>query len=563
MALLTRDELSKLKELDLQKNVLLPLFRAMGFRGVTVWGGGSGELGKDIVMWKIGDLGRRLNYGVVVKAEKISGKAAPARNSANEVQFQITQCFANPYVEISSTEERRIHRCWVVSSQDITKEAILAITGQLRSSGMDRDTDFIDGDKLWKLIRKYMPELGVFEQLDNVQKEIDQLAKSEHYRLVANTKREFSIETKYPGAEKDEPFLVSGAFKFDRNDPQGDQAWKDWQHHIKTGAPVTINSPQLKEIRLPDFLEHFIKPSGDLTLMIGPARNDVKLLLKFMVHGTNGEAVSLDYLELETVQVGTEEVTVSNDQQPVPWKVRLVINVASERWNITFKFAQDLLNVTQALQVVRLQRALSSGGQIKIVNLISGFEMPAVQFTPMEISLDDRWVKLLEELVFIQQKTFIPITVPPRDIDRDEAIRILVTAEILRTGKAKLEHNELPITSPLSKAKQAAEAFADEALHRITINDPGEHTMSILDTEIPLGPAVLFYDNIFMPAETLRMLQSDIENGAEDAVLSYRLSTQGFVEARFLNWLPEDEAAALRKLPIWNKDNAATPSFEP
>jgi hypothetical protein len=160
-----------------------------------------------------------------------------------------------------------------------------------------------------------------------------------------------------------------------------------------------------------------------MTLIIGPSRNDLKVLLKFIVHGANGEAASLDYLEFETVQVGTE-ATLSNDQQPVPWKVRLVINVASGRWNITFSFREDRLNVTQALQVVRLQQALFSGGQIKIINLISGFELPAVQFNPMAISIDDRWAKLLEELVFIQQKTTIPISVPARDVDREEAGRI-------------------------------------------------------------------------------------------------------------------------------------------
>src|SRR6266540_2789317 len=161
----TQQELQNLSELELQREVLVPLFKAMGFRGVIVWGGGSLELGKDIVMWKPGELEQRLNYGVVVKATKISGKAAPVKSSANEVYFQIAQCFANPYIEISSTEERPIHRCWVVSSREITKEAMSAIKGQLRTNGLDRVTQFIDGDTLWDLIREYLPEVGVFEEL--------------------------------------------------------------------------------------------------------------------------------------------------------------------------------------------------------------------------------------------------------------------------------------------------------------------------------------------------------------------------------------------------------------
>ena len=556
MLSLTRDELSNLKELDLQKKVLVPLFKAMGFRGVTVWGGGSGELGKDIVMWKIGDLGRRFNYGVVVKADKISGKAAPVKSSASEVHFQITQCFANPYLEIASTEERPIHRCWVVSSKEINKEAITAIRGQLRSSGLDRDTDFIDGDQLWDLVREYLPELGVFDQLDAVQKKLDEIAKSNHYRIVANTKGQFYIETKYPGAEKDEPLQVSGAFQFDRNDPMGDKAWEDWQHHIKTGAPLTIASPQLQELKLPEFLDRLINPSGDMILTIGPARNDVKVLLKFMVHGRNGEAATLDYLEFETVQVGTEEVTLSNSQQPVPWKVTLIINIATRRWKITFSFPEENLNVTQALQAIRLQQALAGGGEIKILNLINGFEFPTVRFDPMAITVDERWAKLLEELVFIQKKTTVLLTVPSRNIDRDEAVRILVTADILRTGRARLEGSEWPVNSPVSKAKEAAQAFAEESVHHITMNDRTGHVMNVLDTEIPLGPAVLFCDNVFMPQQTLDGLKRDIEKAANDSVVSYRLALRSPIEARFLNWLPENEVAELHKLPIWNVDGA-------
>lgn len=553
MALLTRDELSKLKELDLQQRVLVPLFKAMGFKGVMVWGGGSLELGKDIVMWKTGDLGRRVNYGVVVKAQKITGKAASVTSSANEVYFQIRQCFANPYVEITSTEERPIHRCWVVSSKEITKEAISAIAGQLRADGLDRVTDFIGGDTLWDLIREYMPELGVFDQLDAIQKRIDDIAKSDHYRIVADTKGRLLIETKYAGAEKEQPLQMSGYVQFDRTDPKGDKAWEDWQHHLKTGAPLTVNSPQLREIKLPDFLERLMKLSGDMSLTIGPARNDVKVSLKFIIQGRNGEAAILDYLEFETVQVGTEEATLSNDQQPVPWKLKLIVNTATGRWNITFSFREDNLNVTQALQAVRLQRALSGGGQIKIINLINGFELPAVQFEPMTVAVDDRWTKLLEELVFIQQKTGIPISVPSRDIDREEAVRILVTGEILRTGKAKLEGSELPVNSPVSRAKEATAAFAGESVHKITMNDQSGHVMNVLDTEIPLGPAVLFCESVFMPTATLEHLKKDIANAAnDDAVVGYRLAVRAAIEARFLNWLPESEAAELYKLPIWD-----------
>ena len=47
---LTRSRLLEMRESELRKDVLIPLFKAMGYRDVYDYPG-SGEKGKDIVMW--------------------------------------------------------------------------------------------------------------------------------------------------------------------------------------------------------------------------------------------------------------------------------------------------------------------------------------------------------------------------------------------------------------------------------------------------------------------------------------------------------------------------------
>ena len=66
--MLKRASLKALKEDKLRAEVLIPLFRAMGFRDVFEHHGGSLEQGKDIVMWKPEELRHRVNYAIVVKA---------------------------------------------------------------------------------------------------------------------------------------------------------------------------------------------------------------------------------------------------------------------------------------------------------------------------------------------------------------------------------------------------------------------------------------------------------------------------------------------------------------
>jgi hypothetical protein len=58
---LSKESISKLKEEPLQKTVLMPLFKGMGFKDVFQYHGGPLEQGKDIVMWKADDLGNRVN----------------------------------------------------------------------------------------------------------------------------------------------------------------------------------------------------------------------------------------------------------------------------------------------------------------------------------------------------------------------------------------------------------------------------------------------------------------------------------------------------------------------
>ena len=85
---LSKSRLSNMPEAELRTDVLVPLFKAMGFRDVQHYHGGAGEQGKDIVMWWPSPLGDREYHAVVVKATQISGQAS-GRGSAAEVFMQI------------------------------------------------------------------------------------------------------------------------------------------------------------------------------------------------------------------------------------------------------------------------------------------------------------------------------------------------------------------------------------------------------------------------------------------------------------------------------------------
>lgn len=538
----TRSQITEMKEGELQKQVLIPLFRAMRFRDVQLYHGGSLEQGKDIVMWKPDELRERLNYGVVVKAGKISGQAS-GKSSAAEVRFQIEQCFNTSFADTISTEERRIHRCYVVTSGEISKEATNAIKDTLRTAGHDRVTDFIDGNKLWELVQKYMPEQTVWDDLQQAQRKLDELS-PEHYRLEARSTGQIDITGRYPGVEKDHPLKIWGTFTFP-DTPEGQQKREELERMLATGSQVTIPTEYIESLELPDFLQSLIDPSGENvgTLTIGPRRSERPRLVKVEVESNDGERVVLDYIHLEAVQMGVEEVTLVNDRQPMPVKLRLVINFKTRKVHTEFTLQYKGTTIKQMLDGLRFERVFSKGGRLRIENLETGIELaneslPANTMEAPKLG----WVKLLEKLVYIQSKTHVPLTLPERAITRDELRRIFATARTIEIGSDTFHFEEFKGMASLELARNLVSTFDSDEEQYISISFSDEQTVKIFDTDVTLGPVNLTCERVFMEEKDLNDLKAALTKSLTSVEsVPFRLVPYENcpVEARYLKWLSE------------------------
>src|SRR5207237_10618824 len=90
----TREGIAELKEDDLSRDVLVPLFEGMGYRDVRFHGGGVLEQGKDIVMFREEPVRGRVNIAVVVKSRAINGKMA-----TGDVVNQLREAFGKKYLD--------------------------------------------------------------------------------------------------------------------------------------------------------------------------------------------------------------------------------------------------------------------------------------------------------------------------------------------------------------------------------------------------------------------------------------------------------------------------------
>lgn len=157
-------DFTKVSEDRFTQDFLTPLFRAMGYRDVDYYHGGPSEQGKDLVMWRDDPVSSRENVGVVVKKGKINAKTTGS-GSAGEVATQILQCFGDPFIDKRTGQETYVHRCFVVASGPINKDARKSITRMLKGHSLEKYITYLDGDEVKRLLEKYLPHVGMLEQM--------------------------------------------------------------------------------------------------------------------------------------------------------------------------------------------------------------------------------------------------------------------------------------------------------------------------------------------------------------------------------------------------------------
>lgn len=544
---ITRSRLREMTEDELRTEVLIPLFRAMGFRDVKHFHGGSLEKGKDIVMWEADKFRERVNYGVVVKATKISGKVS-GKSSATEVYMQVKQCLNSTYPDSVTLEEQYIHRCLVISSKEISKEAQDAIKDSLRESGSDKVTEFIDGDRLWgEYIEKYLPARVILEKLEQVDKILGKA--SPNYRINARTSSEgieLSLEPKTPESMEHEPLKMTVRLQL-LNTTEGLQVKDSLEQHFVSGTPVTVDKPFIEDISVPEFMKPFLPDDGKPEkIVIGSRRSTRTLVVDIDVQCADGKKKSIESLPLNAIQVGLEEMTLTNESQILPLRLRLVLS--AKRKIATFNIETDFSgsNVEQVLKILRFTTALAKGGIISIRDVNTRFELLRSPIISENLkNPDSRWVSLIEDLVLIQRKSRVPIYMPEHAITFEEFRAIKLLAHKFRTGRAKFVFKDITLTFSSESARHILDTA--ESGEPAPLRLEQDEIQEIFGSEIPFGRAIYKCDRVQIAPEERERLKA--------AILSIDPS-----ETVTIRFLPVEDCPMIAEYPQWIADEDSEPT---
>ena len=556
---ITKSRLQELKEMDLRTEILIPLFRAMGFRDVRHYHGGAGEQGKDIVMWWPTALGDREYHAVVVKAAPITGQAK-GDGSAGEVFMQVSQALGSQFVDTTDLTERTATKWLVVTSHPIRKEAAESIRSALGVKSTDGAVRLVDGDELWELLSKHTPEQTVVEHLEFASAALENV--SPHHRVtarLANGQVQLGIEAKHPLADHMEPLEFTAEFEFPA-DERGAAAVAAMESHVRRGTPVTIPAEFIRQFEPPALLKPFLS-EGINHVAMGPVEIQKTFDASVTIRTSDGEEARISGVRFRFVQVGTDEMTLSNAGQDVPWAFDLTLNRASRRANLRSTLHAGRHNVKREVEAARFQRCFARGGVVTLISEETGLPLVSVDAPAGLVSEPPaEWLRFVEGLFLLQQKCGVVVSIPD-DVSREDAEEVVEVADQIGAGiwEGQVKSSVLHVKpGGLPALLQQIDPLRS---NRIVV--VREEWLELFGVKFALGTVVRATTHMTATQECRERLAA--HNPAEEFELTLEPADENSVAVvAFPRWLDEKQMATLHdRLPGVSFELPATSDSKP
>jgi hypothetical protein len=531
--MITRDQLVEMDEARLRRDVLVPLFREMGFRDVFEYHGQALEQGKDIVMWNADPAGARLNYVAVVKAKPISGQVS-GKGGAGEVCVQVRQTFGSPYLDPQG-QQRTADRCFIVCPHQIKKEALTALQSCI-GDAFSRVT-ILAGDQLWEKIEKHLTERALLDKANELRRRLID-SHIENARIIVDAHK-VQVHFLPRAGDVDE---LRAVFQFPSDD-RGRAAFDALQRHIDTGDPVTIDGEYVVEWRAPDTMGRLFGEERPSRIEIGPSETP-EVLLNFEVN-SHARTVRFENVPFKG-QAGRDRLELRSLLATLPIEVSVTFVRSERRFNITVQTRLEGRNVKQQLEGLKIQEALVAGGVIRIELATTGQVVAERSFESGSFGAENlHLLPFAEKVAAIQAATNVLLSIP-EVMSRDD----LHTVDVL-TRVINGESVERPFDSVGMKLTRPG---AERVLADVGAGAPLDFTMSSEDEfelwgiRIPAGQVVRQLKGLTLTNGARRSLEEALTAGAEGPLdVTFSAGSAGAVEtAYFLRWRPEDEANAWR-----------------
>jgi hypothetical protein len=539
-----RNELQQMDEASLRQVVIIPLMEKMGYGAVFEWHGGPGELGKDVVGWKANQLGNRRNTAVVAKVSRMS-----ANNQLMDVATQVSQAFNTSFKDPSTGEDQRVHEVWIVTNKKLGKEARERLRAAVPSA-FGPYIDVLDGNDLWRLMKKYFP-IELHQLLDEAQHLLQRMRSPYSVTVHLSTEsrgRTFTLEERQPWQPSGAAVSIQSVFKFP-NTPEGRAKFEEFRSAMETGTEVELPG-QYVNLQLPHDLDSVLTellgapPSQLQNLSISSAVSSHRSPVRIDIVCDDGDAASLDYVELAVVRAGTKQITLSNASQPIPIGVNMVVDFGKddERMISTITVTKKQVDAIAAPVLHDLLRMLRCMGKPCEVRITSLEERLVIALARSAGSggrgIPDQFVAMVGDLAAIQARVKTPIHIPNRELTRDELETIATLRTILHEGEINGGHDaSLRMSVSVPHLQKVLDAIVIGPRTSLRLEPREVQAVELFGTEITLGKVAYILEGITLANE--QEVRSRLaSNTATDEEVELRLvaTESGRLVCHYLDW---------------------------
>lgn len=346
-----------------------------------------------------------------------------------------------------------------------------------------------------------------------------------HYKTTVSTDAN-RTSLSFSPRDKDIPF--EGGFIFESpKTEEGLKVWEELKESIETGKPVKIDGKYIKdfqvklgekglisqELRTPDALQ--ISPIEDTkpmpaTLFVKTEKDEEKL-----------EGI-LFYLE----QGGTRQITISNEKQPYPLKLKIVLD-KNGPGTMNFKLKIDeIKTASQAYKIIKFLNTFKFAKCFEINFLERDFPLQTRGLFSKklhELEDYDKWLPLLEKLDFISNSLKQQIPSPfGRAVSKDDIKNIENAYLIITKGEIPGTVGDLGLLFKRDKAKEFIERCKKEGSIMVRV-EKKTFMVNILGIQINLGCCWM---EIKLSVEDLEQMSSDLESQQGDSIETVLLKNQ-------------------------------------
>jgi len=423
-------KLASLKEDEFRVNILIPLFREKGYQNVRD-NHSARELGKDIIMWKNDDIFGKLNYAVVIKAGKITGKVN-GNDSFSIVETQVKLALNSKINDEKTFEEQLIHKCIIANNQPIKKEAIDALYTVLSEKFKSKQIIFYNYNDIISDIIKY----GIIQP--NIEDIVSMYNKANQNRIfkiqgIKEIDGETVVDLKVDKNAPLEKTKIDLSFKFN-NDVEGRELAKKMQDFKEHGLPVEIPGKYIK-IDAPDFTNEM--GSNIISkIIIGEIKEPNIYYCRLEIKNDNGNIFYIPYLEFKKQFEGEKSYTIFCDFELLAFNISIREEFDKIHFNYSLKKDLSKYTMYQMLISAEFNSAISKGGSVNLYDLKSNICVLKFDIEP-DSSHDDYFLELFRKAAFIQQATKKELYYTENELSNEDIYAINELYTILTTGYKK------------------------------------------------------------------------------------------------------------------------------